>query len=296
MTHGGGPFPVVAGIDGSNEALAAARFALDEARRRSAPLHLVTVLSWPYDGLTTAPRGSDVPALVRASGQEVTQRAVDALADASSDVEVTTSVVDGHPVTVLREASESAQLMVLGSRGVGGIAGLLLGSTATRVVSHARCPVVVLPDEAAVLVDGRRSVVVGVEGRHGDDEVLAFAFNEADGRRSDLVAVHAWEEVVLDTSLRTVNPLIDWAGVVTDEERVLAEALAGWRDKEPDVPVREVVVRDRAARALVGASMTAEMLVVGHRERRAPGSTVHGVLNRASCPVAVVPLAEEGDR
>jgi nucleotide-binding universal stress UspA family protein len=186
--------------------------------------------------------------------------------------------------------------MVLGSRGVGGIAGLLLGSTATRVVSHARCPVVVLPDESAVLVRGRRSVVVGVEGRHGDDAVLAFAFSEAAARRIDLVAVHAWEEVVLDTPLRTVSPLIDWAGIVADEVRVLAEALAGWRDKEPDVPVREVVVRDQAAQALIGASMTAEMLVVGHRERRAPGSTAYGVLNRASCPVAVVPIAAEVDR
>jgi nucleotide-binding universal stress UspA family protein len=181
--------------------------------------------------------------------------------------------------------------MVLGSRGAGGLAGLLLGSTASRVVAHAGCPVLVLPDEADVLVRGRRSVVVGVEGRAGDEEVLAFAVDEAAARGTDLLAVHAWEEVVLDTSLRTVSPLADWAGVVADEERALSEALAGWRDKEPDLEIREAVVRDRTARALVAASMTAQLLVVGHRSRRALGSTAHGVLNRATCPVAVVPVA-----
>ena len=132
---------------------------------------------------------------------------------------MSTSVVDGHPVEVLRAASEDARLLVLGSRGVGGVAGLLLGSTASRVVPHAGCPVIVLSDDADVLVRDRRSVVVGVEGRQGDEEVLAFAVDEAAARGTDLLAVHAWQEVVLDTSLRTVSPLADWAGVVADEER-----------------------------------------------------------------------------
>jgi len=108
--------------------------------------------------------------------------------------------------------------------------------------------------------------------------------------------VHGWQDVVLETALRTAAPLVDWAAVRADEERVLAEALAGWRDKDPDVEVREVVVRDRPARALVAAAMTAELLVVGHRARRAPGSTTHGVLHRATCPVAVVPLATGAGR
>ena len=108
--------------------------------------------------------------------------------------------------------------------------------------------------------------------------------------------MHAWQEVVLDTSLRTVSPLTDWAGVVADEERILAEALAGWRAKEPDLPVREAVVRDRTARALVAASMTAELLVVGHRTGRFLGSTTQSVLSRASCPIVVVPIGSGADR
>jgi len=284
--------PVIAGVDGSARAVEAARFAADEARRRGAPLHLVTVVPWPYDGLVAPPPDVDLPAVVQESGEAVVGSA--AAAVAASDV--TTSVRDGDPVTVLTELSADAQLLVLGSRGIGGVAGLLLGSAASGVVAHARCPVVVLPDDAAVVMRGRRSVVVGVAGRPDDDEVLAIAFAEAAARGTDLIAVHAWQDVVLEPELRTVSPLVDWAGVLADEERALAEAMAGWREKEPDVLVRELVVRDRPARALVAASLTAELLVVGHRSRRALGSTTHGVLHRAGCPVVVVPLTPGGKR
>ena len=278
--------PVVAGVDGSEHGLGAARFAAEEARRRGAPLHLVTVVPWPYAGLSAPPPELDLPAMLRRGGESV----VNAAAEAVSDAEVTTSVLEGEPVNVLIERSAGAQLLVLGSRGIGGVAGLLLGSTATGVVAHAHCPVVVLPDDSAVVVHGRRSVVVGVEGRPEDEDVLAFAVAEAALRNTDLLAVHAWQDVVLDVPLRDVSPLIDWAGVLAEEERVLAEALAGWREKEPDLDVREAVVRDRPARALGAASLTAQLLVVGHRSRRSPGSTTHGALHRAGCPVAVVPL------
>ncbi|WP_448628132.1 universal stress protein [Geodermatophilus sp. URMC 64] len=284
--------PVLAGVDGSLRALAAARLAADVARRRDAPLELVTVVPWPYDGLTAPPPDLDLPALLRESGGSVVRAAADVLGEDG----VATVVRDGDPATVLAELSAGAQLVVLGSRGAGGVAGLLLGSTAAGVIAHARCPVLVLPDDAAVVVRGRRSVVVGVEGRPGDEGVLAFAFAEAAARRTDLVAVHAWQDAVLETALRTAAPLVDWAAVRADEERVLAEALAGWRDKEPDVEVREVVVRDRPARALVAAAMTAELLVAGHRARHRPASTTSAVLHRATCPVAVVPLASQAAR
>lgn len=284
--------PVIAGVDGSGRALDAARFAADEARRRGAPLHLVTVVPWPYDGLVAPPPGLDLPALLQESGEAVVATASAAVAAP----DVSTSVRNGNPVTVLTELSAGAQLVVVGSRGVGGVAALLLGSTASALLTHAGCPVVVLPDDSAVVVRGRRSVVVGVSGRPDDEEVLAVAFAEAASRGTDLVAVHAWQDIVLEPELRTLGPLVDWAGVLADEERALAEALAGWREKDPDVVVREVVVRDRPARALVAASLTAELLVVGRRSHRALGSTTHGVLHRAGCPVAVVPLSAESHR
>jgi nucleotide-binding universal stress UspA family protein len=185
-------------------------------------------------------------------------------------------------------------VVVVGARGVGGVSGLLIGSTATAVAAAAGCPVVVLPDDSTVRISERRSVVVGVECRGRDEEALGFAFTEAAARRTDLVAVHAWQDAALGPGIRTVGPLVDWGTVAADEQRLLAEAIAGWREKQPDVVVREAVVRGRVAASLVATALTAELLVVGrptHRALGRLGSATHGVLSRAGCPVAVVPLS-----
>lgn len=279
---------MVVGVDASETALRAARFAADEAVRRSARLHVVHAVTW-LDGTTLPYPELDIPGLMNAGAQALLQAVSDSLAGSIPADRISTSAIEGRPADVLLTQSADASLLVVGGRGVGGVAGLLLGSTAHGLVGHAACPVVVVPEDVtAAEVSDRRSVVVGVEGR-GDEDVLAFAFAEAVARGTDLVAVHAWQDVVLDTAFLSVSPLVDWAGVMGDEERALAEALAGWRDKEPDVAVREVVVREKTARALLEAALTAELLVVGHHRRRIIGSTTHGVLHRATCPVAVVP-------
>lgn len=280
---------VVVGVDASEAALRAARFAADEVVRRSARLHLVHAVTW-LDGTTLPYPELDLPGLMTAGAQSLLQAVSDTLATAIPSDRISTSAIEGRAADVLVAAAADASLLVVGGRGVGGVTGLLLGSTAHAVVAQAACPVVVVPDGVAAEVSERRSVVVGVDGR-GDEDVLAFAFAEAAARDTDLVAVHAWQDVVLDTAFISVSPLVDWAGVEADEERVLAEALAGWRDKEPDVTVREVVVREKKARALLEAGLTAELLVVGHHARRLLGSTTYGVLHRATCPVAVVHLA-----
>ena len=288
MTEQRGHGEVVVGVDASQASVRAARFAAEEAARRAVPLRIVHAVPW-FDGMTSPPPDLDVMGLASSGARSLVAGMADSVAGLLPADRLDTAVVDGDPVEVLRHASTSASLVVLGERGTGGVQGLLLGSTASGVVAEAACPVVVLPDDTAVRARSRSSVVVGVEGA-GDEEVLAFAFAEAAARRTDLVAVHAWQDVVLETALRTVSPLADWAGVMADEERVLAEALAGWREKEPDVVVREVVVREKAARALISAGLTASLLVVGHHRRRRLGSTTHAVLHRANCPVAVVPL------
>jgi nucleotide-binding universal stress UspA family protein len=107
------------------------------------------------------------------------------------------------------------------------------------------------------------------------------------------VAVHTWHDSSLGPDVQAIGPMIDWAAVAADEQRVLAEALAGWRAERPDVEVREVVLRDRPAHGLISCAVTAELLVVGHRRHTRLGalrSTTHGVLHRAACPVAVVPV------
>jgi nucleotide-binding universal stress UspA family protein len=288
-------------MDGSEASRRAVEFATAEAQQRDLPLRILFARPSPSGGIADLPTGKDdAGSRVHHGGPETILRAAaDRAAEILGADRVSWSIVDEHPVVALRTASEDAELLVVGRRGVGGVAGLLLGSTANGVVAHAACPVVVLPDETSVVVRERTSVVVGVEGRAGDEDVLAFAFTEAAARRADLVAVHAWQTATLEPAFQSLEPLVDWADVVSDEERALSEALAGWKDKEPDVRVREVVVRERTARGLVAAALTAELLVVGHRHRRAfarLGATTHGVLHRAGCPVAVVPITLEESR
>lgn len=281
--------PVVVGVDASEAALRATRFAADEARRRRAPLTIVHAVTWLFDTLAIRPTDQKTSARLRAAADSLTRRAADSVE--GTDLQIVRSVRKGDPVAVLREASAGAQLVVLGSRGARGVAGLLGGSTAHGLVAHARCPVVVLPDETAEPVADRRSVVVGVQaGGPGDADVLEFAFAEAAARGTDLVAVHAWEDAVLETAFRSAGPLADWAGMAADEQLALSEALAGRREEAPDVVVREVVVRDRPARAVLEAATTAALVVIGHRRRPALGSTTRAVLQRATCPVAVVPV------
>jgi nucleotide-binding universal stress UspA family protein len=220
------PSAVVVGVDASETALRAAHLAAEEAVRRSVRLHIVHAITF-FDGMTYPYPGLDVPGLMNAGAESVLQAVADAVVPTIPGDRITTTAMTGDPVEVLVAASTDASVVVMGGRGVGGVAGLLLGSTAHGVVARAECPVVVLPADAGVQTQNRQSVVVGVEGR-GDDDVLAFAFDAAAGRGTDLVAVHAWQDVDLETAFRSISPLVDWAGVMADEERVLAEALAGW--------------------------------------------------------------------
>jgi nucleotide-binding universal stress UspA family protein len=300
VTAPAGSRPVVAAVDGSESSRHGAHLAAEEARLRDAPLELVTVLPWPGLGVVTQLQpGTDLSTAVLADAESVLRSVAAEVAPGPGAERVPWRVVQDTAVDGLRAVSQTAQLLVLGSRGVGGVAGLVVGSTATAVVAAAGCPVLVLPDDTAARVSRRRSVVVGVEGGPGDEEVLAFAFGEAVARGTDLVAVHAWQDVRLDAAHQSISPLVDWGSVCADEERVVAEALAGWRDEHPDVAVCEVTVRDRPSRGLLAAALTAELLVIGHRRRNrlaTLGSTTHGVLHRAPCPLAVVPVAAEAGR
>lgn len=286
--------PIVVGIDGSEAAGRAARWAAEQACDRGARLELVHTLTWPYEGVEVSSDEDQGYAKGLRSGAE---QLLDAMADDLTTLlprdRIGWRVEQGDAVAALCADSASAQEIVIGGRGIGGVTGLLIGSTATAVAMAAHCPVVVLPDESTALVTGRGSVVVGVEARGRDEDVLAFAFAEAAARRTDLVAVHAWQDADVHAGIRTMSPLRDWADVAADAQRLLAESLAGWREKEPDVPVREVVVRERTAAALVGVGLTAHLLVVGrppHGRLARLGSATHSVLHRAGCPVAVIPV------
>lgn len=284
---------VVVGVDGSASSQQAAVYAAGCARRRGVGLLVVHVTprSGPGDAVPMADR--EVLERFAASATLLVQAAADAAREATGLTDVRAAVVDDYPVDGLLALSADAALVVTGRRGMDGLPGLLLGSTAGALVQHALCPVIALPDAAGRADGGQRSVAVGVEGRPGDDAVLAFAVAEAAARGAALTAVHAWRDVTLESAVGGFGPLVDWSAVEVEEERRLAEAVARWRIEAPDVRIDEAVVRDRPATALLHASEAADLLVVGHRHRgrlARLGSTTHGVLHRAACPIAVVPI------
>jgi nucleotide-binding universal stress UspA family protein len=209
----------------------------------------------------------------------------------SHGIEVEQQVVVGFPIGVLGAEARHAQLVVVGDRGLNRVEGLLVGSVAVALAAHAACPVVVVrgtergPSEAASL-----PVVVGVDGSPTSEAAIAFAYEAAAARRVGLVAVHTWWELAVDPALA---PLLDWDAIETDERQLLAERLAGWGEKYPDVRVERVVTRDRPARSLLEQAARAQLVVVGSRGQGELaglflGSVSNALVHRASCPVAVV--------
>jgi nucleotide-binding universal stress UspA family protein len=283
--------PVVVGIDGSDSALAAVRWSAIEAGRRSAPQRLVAAFPWTRDLVVGNPAlGEEHRGELQARAEAQMADALDAARRAvPGGLPVAGSVVVGYPIGTLGEEARGAQLLVLGSRGLGGLTGLVIGSVAVALAAHAACPVVVVRGEDHDPL-GRRPVVVGVDDSPVSDAALEFGFEAAATRGAPLVAVHAWLEHFYDAQIAL---LVDPATVEEQVRSVLAHRLAGWAQKYPDVQVTEVVVRDAPARALVARSSDAQLVVVGSRGRGnlaglVLGSVSHAVLQHSHCPVAVV--------
>ena len=291
------PYPgsVVVGFDGSSSALTAAQWAAAEARSRGRALTLVHALVPPVTpgglGVGLPPSPELVDAMERQAAAEL-----DAVAAQLDAPDLRTHIAIGAASGVLLEASESADLVVVGSRGRGGFTGLLLGSVGAQVAAHGSCPTVVIRDLPTPGADG---VVVGVDGSPAAMSALDFAFQAASRSGSRVIAVHAWDVPSYDLIVVPDGPVpLPLSDVADDEVRLAAEALAGFRDEYPDVTVEERLVRAPAVQALVDASAEASLLVVGTHGRSPAlgallGSVSHGVLHKASIPVAVVPPAPE---
>ncbi|MEV0726071.1 universal stress protein [Micromonospora purpureochromogenes] len=282
--------PVVVGVDGSASALEAVRCAAREAAARHRPLRVVHAFIWPLFGTPLGPVPfAPADAGLRHQAERTVAEAVTEASKIAPEVTVTGEVVDGAPTPVLLDESRDAALLLLGSRGLGGFAELVIGSVAVQVSARADCPVLVMKGEARA--DG--PVLVGVDGSALSNEALGFAFEEAALRQTGLVAVHAW---LVPTPLGPGDmlPLVyDVDALDAEEGRVLAEAVAGWSERYPDVPVRHRVAHGAAARVLVQESAAAQLTVVGAHGRGALagallGSVSHAVLHHSHSPLAIV--------
>ncbi|MCW0212125.1 MAG: universal stress protein [Pseudonocardia sp.] len=280
---------VVVGIDGSAHATDAVRWGAAEAARHRWALRLVRAYQLP----------EATPAEDRQKMRTYVRRqlwtAAHAARAVAPDVLVEEVDVEGDPFDVLEEESASARTLVVGARGIGGFAALLLGSAADTLARRAVCPLVVVrgaevSDEALGREDRVRPVVVGIDGSPASEAAVAYAFAEADAWSAPLVAVHAWADHLEDPTWPELTML------EVEEREVLAERLAGWTAKFPDVRVSREVVLGSAARALVARSVNARAVVVGSfdrgRVRRALlGSTGRALLHHAHSPVVVVRTA-----
>ncbi|MFF2202120.1 universal stress protein [Streptomyces sp. NPDC058145] len=285
--------PVIVGADGSASSLAAVDTAAREARLPGTGLRVVHAFLWPamHVPLGPSPLGPSEGGVRKMVDRLVTE-AVERARAAAPEVVVDHVVVTGEPLTVLEAQSRNAELVVVGSRGMGGFVGLLIGSTAVHMAAHGHCPVLVVREQPS----GDGPVVLGVDGSAAGAAAVDFAFAEAELRGSELVGLHAWTTwnaplpAPEDASAPYANPPGALAG---EEDRLLAEALAGRQERHPDVPVRHQVVRGGTREALIEASRSARLLVVGARGRGGftgllLGSVSQAVLHHAHCPVAVV--------
>lgn len=281
--------PIVVGIDESRSSNEALRWATAAAERRGAPLTIVHALFTPLDyGPGLSLRKADFDRL-EIESWSLLDRARQHALELSPRLEVDTELVNAPRVPALIDKSKDAQLIVTGSRGLGAVGRGLVGSVGSSLARHAHCPVAVLHFRATDpwhLSNPRRVVVVGVDGSENSVPAIEVAFQEASLRGAKIIAIHSWTD---ESRFLHVG---DWDAVATTEEALLAESLAGFADRYPDVTVERIVVKNDPARHLRDFSEDAELLVVGSHGRggfagMSLGSTSQALLYSVTCPLII---------
>ncbi|MCC3331429.1 universal stress protein [Nocardia abscessus] len=277
--------PIVVGVDGSPASFAAIRWAAAMAARRHAPLHLVHAIGVPVHAMPVI--GSllfDISAYRQIGESALGQgrSIVGQLGGFPADVDVQTFLDLPTPVAALAARSATAQLLVIGARGLDPLERVLFGSVGVGLMKHADCPVAVIPAAADTAPPASHlPILVGVDGSRCSAHAVAIAFDEAASRAVGLVAVTTWPD-------RHDSP----STAQDRAEVLLEESLAGFTDKYPDVRVDRVVVEGRPAQRLLEASRTAQLVVLGSRGRggvagAALGSVSQTVLQSSRIPVLI---------
>ncbi|MEU8251333.1 universal stress protein [Nonomuraea sp. NPDC048916] len=278
--------PIVVGIDGSESANTALDWAVGDAARRGHPLRIVHVREpWKSEHHHTM------------GGDELTRTEHDALMLAAAaarartlapGLEVTTAHLTGAVIARLLTESETADTLVVGNRGLGGFAGLVLGSVGLHLAGHAHSPLVIVRAPAHV---GNGVVVAAYDGSGDADAALEYALKQAAALGARVLVVYAERYPALAPQGAGYGPLL--GGAFADVETEIRQRLAPWREKYPGVEIIESIVQGHPVPILAAASRTADLVVIGPHglggfASAVLGSVTHGVIHRVHCPVAVV--------
>ena len=272
---------IVVGYDGSDEARRAVDWAAAEAERTASQLQILDAYQIAWPGAYYAVAAEQI-AFAREAAE---QRIADIVAHVrrrGSGIDVFGVAVEGPAAATLLELADTgARMIVVGSRGAGGITNLLMGSVSQQVATHSPVPVAVVRGRSAA-TDG--PVVVGVDGSARSDAALALAFEAANARGATVAAIRA--------HATPPQPSLPLSAVEEFERDALTTSLAPWIAKYPDVKVEALVAAGRAAKVLVGVSHTAQLVVVGSRGHGGfagllLGSVGQQLMHHAECPVLI---------
>ncbi|KUI19040.1 hypothetical protein AU193_07395 [Mycobacterium sp. GA-1285] len=281
---------IVVGVDGSPASRVAVDWAARDAALRNRPLTLVHVANPVVATWSQSPLPGDFASWQQQRGQSFLDDAVEVARRVAGDARAAKPQTEfrcAPTLPTLIELSQNADMIVVGSRGQGALRSVL-GSISAGLVHHAHCPVAVIHDEDPLMPDPAKApVLVGIDGSPASELATKLAFEQASLRGVDLVALHAWSDAgVVD------YPGMDWSTMKASEDALLAERLAGWQERYPDVQVYRLVVCDQPARQLLEHSEEAQLVVVGSRGRGGfagmlLGSVSAAVVQSARMPVIV---------
>lgn len=200
-----------------------------------------------------------------------------------------TGILTGLPVPALADYSKHAAMLVVGCRGRRRFSRALFGSVSSGLVHHASCPLAVIHDDESI-ARPKGPVVVGIDGSPAPESALQIAFDEASRRSADLIAMHAWSDEGPVSFGRPGHAPIEWANFQAEEEEILAERLAGWGARYPDVSVHRVVVADRPVHRLLEFAERAQLLVVGSHGHSRFTDVLHHSVSSAVATGAQIPV------
>lgn len=290
---------IVVAADGSPSSIVAVEWAAKNAEMRNVPLlvvHVVVPIVTSAEGWPGVPVSADYSEMQEGQADKIIDQAREAALRFTSterEHEVATEIRRGPVIPELVALSDGAEMIVVGCRGQGAVAQTVLGSVSFGLAHHARCPVAVIHDEEPLTVLAAEApVVLGVDGSPASELATEIAFDEASRRGAELIAVHAWSDMgPIDFASVNWAP-IEWRNIKDQEEEVLAERLAGFAERYPDVRVIRIVVCDQPAARLLEQAQLAQLVVVGSHGRGGfagmlLGSVGTAVLSGARVPVII---------